>query len=86
MTEKDKHSKHPDGPEPERRSSDARRTFFRGGRRKTDWPSSLTEPLHCPRCASAEVKLVDGTPDTLFWECHPCRHAWSTAHDGRLLD
>jgi ribosomal protein L37AE/L43A len=82
----DKHKNPPSAAGRERRSGESRRTFFRGGRRKADWPASMTEPLHCPRCASAEVKLVDGTPETLFWECHPCRHAWSTAPDGRLLD
>jgi hypothetical protein len=65
-------------PEGERRSSPSRRTFFRGGRRKEDWPDTLTTPLRCPRCGSAEARFVEATPETLFWECHGCRHAWTT--------
>jgi hypothetical protein len=66
----------------ERRGPSGRRSFFRGGRRQSDWPESLTVPLRCPRCQSSEARFVDGTPDTLFWECHRCRHPWSTTPEG----
>jgi hypothetical protein len=69
---------------PDRRSGGGRRHFFRGGRRKTDWPETLLKPLACPRCGSAEATLVDGTPETLFWECRPCRHAWTTTPQGEV--
>lgn len=68
-----------------RRTSD-RRGFFRGGRRQDDWPATLTEPLRCPRCQSPEARFIEGTPDTLFWQCHACRHSWSTNSQGRPID
>jgi hypothetical protein len=73
-------------PQPDRRSGGDRRGFFRGGRRQTDWPHSLTEPLLCPRCGSPETRFLDGTPDALFWECHACRQSWSTRPDGTRSD
>jgi hypothetical protein len=71
-----------DTPRPPERRTHARRGFFRGGRRKSDWPESLTVPLRCPRCQSAEAKFIEGTADTLFWECHRCRRFWSTTQTG----
>ena len=73
-------------PDPNRRSGPDRRGFFRGGRRESDWPTTLLGPLRCPRCGSSEARFVDGTPDTLFWECHQCRHPWSTSPEGRVLE
>jgi hypothetical protein len=70
---------------PERRQED-RRSFFRGGRRASDWPETLVQPLRCPRCASPQARFVDGTPESLFWECHSCRHPWSTTPQGRLIE
>jgi hypothetical protein len=75
-----------DEPPPERRQGALRRSFFRGGRRESDWPDTLQTALRCPRCGSGEAKFVDGTPDTLFWECHGCRHPWSTTPTGRVIE
>jgi DNA-directed RNA polymerase subunit M/transcription elongation factor TFIIS len=69
----------------ERRTGRERRSFFRGGRRVADWPATLTQPLRCPRCGSTEAKFVEGTPETLFWQCHRCRRAWTTNPEGALL-
>lgn len=72
-------------PDPvERRDSDPkeRRAFFRGGRRVSDWPTQLLN-VRCPRCQSAETRFIEATPETLFWECHACRHEWTTGTDGR---
>jgi ssDNA-binding Zn-finger/Zn-ribbon topoisomerase 1 len=63
-----------DGPE--------RRRYWRGGRRESDWPASVVMPIRCPRCDSAEVKFVEATPETVFWQCHRCRADWTTAPDG----
>jgi ssDNA-binding Zn-finger/Zn-ribbon topoisomerase 1 len=71
---------------PDRRLTNDRRGYFRGGRRETDWPDTLTEALACPRCHSTEARFVDGTPDTLFWECHACRHPWSTTPQGQVIE
>lgn len=72
-------------PRPDRRSGVNRRHFFRGGRRKTDWPDTLLRPLACPRCGSKQARYVDATPESLFWECGDCRQAWSTTPQGDLL-
>lgn len=73
-------------PSPDRRSGGGRRHFFRGGRRKTDWPETLLGPLACPRCRSNQARFVEGTPDTLFWECRECGHPWSTTPQGDVSD
>jgi ssDNA-binding Zn-finger/Zn-ribbon topoisomerase 1 len=39
-------------------------------------------PPRCPRCGSPEAKFVEATPETIFWQCHHCRHDWSTGIDG----
>jgi ribosomal protein L37AE/L43A len=43
-------------------------------------------PPACPRCGSTEVKFVEATPTTLFWQCHGCRHDWASGPDGAVLD
>ena len=73
-------------PPSDRRVAGGRRHFFRGGRRKTDWPETLLKPLACPRCASTEARFVEGTPDTLFWECRACRYPWATTPQGDVSD
>lgn len=71
---------------PDGRHASDRRSFFRGGRRKEDWPPTLTEPLRCPRCQSPEARFVEATPETLFWQCHACRYNWTTTPQGRPLE
>lgn len=73
-------------PSPDRRSGGSRRHFFRGGRRKDDWPETLLRPMVCPRCASTEAKFIEGTPETLFWECRACGCAWTTTPSGEVSD
>jgi len=70
---------------PDRRQNADRRGYWRGGRRRSDWPTTLTQDPRCPRCDSKEVRFVEGTPDTLFWACHRCRYAWSTTPQGQLV-
>jgi ribosomal protein L37AE/L43A len=72
--------------ETERRSGTPRRGYWRGGRRRGDWPESVKTPPACPRCGSTEVKFVEATPTTLFWQCHGCRHDWASRLDGAVLD
>jgi hypothetical protein len=69
-----------------RRQTRDRRGFFRGGRRKSDWPTTLTTDISCPRCQSTEARFVDGTPESLFWECHRCKHDWSTTPAGKVIE
>jgi DNA-directed RNA polymerase subunit M/transcription elongation factor TFIIS len=78
-------SDQPNRDDSKRGDTNDRRAFFRGGRRLSDWPQTLTEPLKCPRCGSPQAKLLDGTPETLFWECHSCRHGWSTSPQGESI-
>ena len=68
--------------DPERRRGQNRRGYWRGGRRRSDWPESVQTPPRCPRCGSPEAKFVEATPQTIFWQCHRCRHDWSTGIDG----
>lgn len=70
---------------PDRRHHPDRRDYWRGGRRSTDWPTTLTRKPQCPRCQSPEVRFVEGTPETLFWSCHRCRHPWSSTAAGELI-
>jgi len=66
-----------DSSQPDRRTGLDRRGYQRGGRRKTDWPSDVGA-LSCPSCLSKEIKFIDATPNTYFWQCHRCRHTWDT--------
>jgi ssDNA-binding Zn-finger/Zn-ribbon topoisomerase 1 len=74
-----------DPSQPDRRTGHDRRGYWRGGRRRSDWPATLTTNPVCPRCDSHEAKFVEGTPDTLFWGCHRCHHEWSTTPEGQLI-
>jgi uracil-DNA glycosylase family 4 len=58
-----------------------RRSYSRGGRRRSDWPKEIGAH-HCPRCGSPELRFVDATPGLYFWDCHRCRFDWSTRSGG----
>ncbi len=65
-----------------RTTGPGRRAYWRGGRRAGDWPASLEAEPRCPRCHTPEVRLVEATPETLFWSCRACRYEWESDRAG----